>query len=133
MRVSSATLKRAAQTPSGTPDLLCHPVKERTIYTSRPLTCSAAAPIGYSHLLLCPSPIAAGLFRVHAEDNPCAGRVNSGRASAQGRSHSLGRRSWDPVENHHDWGLPWLQWMATSSAVPCRALCAPHRLLSPPS
>ena len=39
MRVSSATLKRAAQTPSGTPDLLCHPVRERTIYTSRPPTC----------------------------------------------------------------------------------------------
>ena len=28
VRVSSATLKRAAQTPSGTPDILCHPVRE---------------------------------------------------------------------------------------------------------
>ena len=30
----------------------------------------AAAPSGYRHLLLCPSPIAAGLLRVHAEDKP---------------------------------------------------------------
>ena len=58
VRVSSATLKRAAQTPSGTPDLLCHPVRERMIYTSRPPTCGfeAAAPNGYHHLLLRPSP-----------------------------------------------------------------------------
>ena len=72
MRVSSATLKRAAQPPSGTPDLLCHPVRERTMYTSRPPTCGfeAAAPSGYHHLLFRPSPIAAGVFRVHAEDKP---------------------------------------------------------------
>ena len=70
VRVSSATLKRAARTPSETPDLLCHPVRERTIYTSRLPTCwfEAAAPSGYRHLLLRPSPIAAGLLRVHAED-----------------------------------------------------------------
>ena len=72
MKVSSATLKRAAPTPTGTPDLLCHPVRERTIFTSRPPTCGfeAAAPSGYRHLLLRPSPIAAGLLRVHAEDKP---------------------------------------------------------------
>ena len=72
MRVSSATPKRAAQTPSGTPDLLCHPVRERTIYTSRPPTCGfqAAAPSGYRHLLLRPSPIAAWLLRVHTADKP---------------------------------------------------------------
>ena len=70
--MSSATLKRAAQTPSGKSDLLCHPVRERTIYTSRPTTCGfeAAAPSGYHHLLLRPSPIATGLLRVHAEDKP---------------------------------------------------------------
>ena len=72
MRVSSATLKRAAQTPSGTPDFLCHPVRERTIYTSRPPMCGfeAAAPSGYRHLLLRPSPLAhrRRALRVHAED-----------------------------------------------------------------
>ena len=40
VRVSSATLKRAAQTPCGKPDLLCHPVRERTI----------------CYFALCPSP-----------------------------------------------------------------------------
>ena len=28
---------------------------------------------------------------------------------------------------------PWLRWMATTSIVPCRVLCAARRLLSPPS
>ena len=42
------------------------------MYTSRPPTYrfEAAAPSGYRHLLLRPSPIAAGLSRVHAEDKP---------------------------------------------------------------
>ena len=70
LRVSSATLKRAAQTPSGTPDLLCHPVREGMIYTSRLPTrgFEAAAPSGYRHLLFRPSAIAAGLLRAHTED-----------------------------------------------------------------
>ena len=70
--VSSAALKRAAQTPSETSELHFHPVRERTIYTSRPPSCrfEAAAPSGYRHLLLRPSPIAAGLLRVHAEGKP---------------------------------------------------------------
>ena len=81
MRVSSATLKRPAQMPSGTPDLLCQLVGERTIYTSRLLTCrfAAAAPSGHRHLLLRPSPIAAGLLRVHAEDKPVRERFIVGR------------------------------------------------------
>ena len=89
MRVSSATLKRAAQTPSGTPNLLCHPVRERTIYTSRPPTCGfgAAAPSGYRHLLLRPSPIAAGLLRVHAEDKPVRERFIVGVEGGEGLVH----------------------------------------------
>ena len=73
MRVSSATLKRAAQSPGGTPDLFSYPdVRRRTIITSRPPTCGfeAATPSGYRHLLRRPSPIAIGLFEVHAEKIP---------------------------------------------------------------
>ena len=133
--VNSATLKRAAQTPSGTPDLLCHPVRERTNYTSRPPTCGfeGAAPCGYYHLLLRPSPIATGLLRVHAEDKPvreilqwesrCTGAITLSQPQKPGSSG---------MKNRHDWGLPWLQCMATTSVVPCRALCAPRRLLFPP-
>ena len=69
MRVCCATLKRAAQTPRGTPALLRHPVRERTICTSRPPTCGVEAAVasGYRHLLLCPSTRA---LRVHAEEKP---------------------------------------------------------------
>ena len=72
MRVSRATHKSAAQVLSGTPELLCHPVREKTIYSSRPSTCGfeAAAPSGYRLLLLHPSPNATGLLNVHAEDKP---------------------------------------------------------------
>ena len=126
MRVSSAnTLKRAAQTPSGAPDLLCHPVRERKIYTSRwpALGCEAAAPSGYHHLLL--RPLSIGLLRVQAETNLCGkGLQWEGRCtgtiplSGQQKPGSCG------TENRHDWGLPWLQWTVTTSVVPCRALCA---------
>ena len=80
-----------------TPDLLCHPVRERTIYTSRPPTCGfdAAVPIGYRHMLLRSSPIAAGLLRVHAEDKLVWERFLVG-----GPGHrddpTLGLRSQDP-------------------------------------
>ena len=113
MRVSRATLKKAAQTPSGTPDLLCHPVRESTIYTSRLPTYDgfeAAAPGGYRHLLLRLSPIATGLSRVHAEDKPVWERFIVG---------GLVHRD-DPTllaaEARIQWygGLPWLQWMATT-------------------
>ena len=81
----------------------------------------ATAPSGYCHLLLRPSPIAAGLSRVHAEDKPVRNRFIVG-----GLVHRA-----DPTLLATEVRIQW-QWMTTTPVVPCRTLYTPHGLLSPP-
>ena len=98
-------------------------------YKSRPPTWGfgAAVPSGYHHLLLRPSPIAAWLLRVHSEDKPVRERFIVGRPVHRD----------DPTLSAAEARIQWYgepSRLGTSLAVvPCRALCAPRRLLSTPS
>ena len=81
----------------------------------------AAAPSGYRHLLLRPSPITAGLLRVHAEDKTVRERCIVGGPVRRDGPTVLATEA--RIRGYRDRGLPWLQWMTTTPEVLQAACC----------